>query len=151
MSVEAGPSFSRQAFYHASPRPLSMAAEQQVMGISLLLLNAHHPSSLDEEDLTMEIPDEEEGSDNDGLTRVNSYDFVLDQAKVLGSEQHAADFLRQSVSRPEPVYTRADVHARAERGGLSRSKKAGIASYWAGNSTWDEVLDYLFCAGEEER
>ncbi|KAF7185030.1 hypothetical protein HII31_13653 [Pseudocercospora fuligena] len=157
MSNEAGPSFSREAFYHAS-RPLSTV---MVMGFEEVSLNDNTdpyaaPSSQvekeydDEEDLVMETENE--------LTRVNSYDFVLNQAKELESEQEAADFIRKSVngplSRPEPVHTRAGPsyemqllsreQDRAERGGVSRPKAAGIASYWAGNATWDEVLDYYF-------
>ncbi|EME87792.1 uncharacterized protein MYCFIDRAFT_181052 [Pseudocercospora fijiensis CIRAD86] len=166
---EAHSSFSREDYYHAS-RPFSIAAEQ-VMGFEEVSLNndthpfAAGPSNAfpspveeefedeDEEDLIME-PEHQ-------ITRINSYDFVLNQAKELESEQEAADFIHQSVNGPLPLPARPEsVHTttagpsyemqvldpvdRAERGGVSRHKAAGMAAYCTGACTWEELLDYYF-------
>lgn len=168
MSNEAGPSFSREEFYHAS-RPLSMASEQ-VMGFEEVSLNDNtDPYAGPSNEFSSQVEEEYEDEDlvmdpETELTRVNSYEFVLNQAKELESEQEAADFIHQSVSgplplpaRPQSAYTVAgpsyemqllsrgeDVLDRAERGGVPRPKAAGIASYWAGGCTWEEVLDHYF-------
>ncbi|KXT04002.1 hypothetical protein AC578_9267 [Pseudocercospora eumusae] len=142
MSNEAAP--SREAFYHAS-RPLSIEQEQeqeQVMGFEEVALD---PYEEEEEDLIMEVEEEEE------LTRINSYDFVLNQAKEQEQEQVVRT---NGPSRPEAVHhnttTRAgpggsyEMQDFVERGGVTRTRKVGLGAFWAGDVGWDEVLDYLF-------